>query len=107
MSASPGEAEAMPPNPLDPENPLKPTPAEVGEELPHPAQPLYAEDSATTKAEKIERHGLVNGDRSDAGVEESPAKRIKLDIGGDAGRVETQGPLPSERQKGVAPIKAE
>lgn len=97
----------MPPNPLDPEEPLKSTSAEVGEETPHPAQPLYAEDSATTKAEKIERHGLTDGDRSDGAVEESPAKRIKLDDESDGGTIETHKPTPSERQKGVAPIKTE
>ena len=113
MSGSSGEAEAeaMPPNPLHPEKSLKPTPAAVGEEIPHPAQPLYAEDSATTKAEKLERHALMNRDGSEpaveADVEESPAKRIKLELDRDQGRVGTHGPTPSERQKGVAPIKAE
>lgn len=103
MSATCGDAEAMPPKPLDPEKPVKSTPAEVGEEVPHPPQPVYAEDSATTKAEKVERHELMNGDRSEGGVEESPAKRIKLEFEGDGGRLET----PGERQRGVAPIKAE
>ena len=107
MSDSIGEAQIVPLNPLDPEKPLKPSSAEVGEETPHPAQPLYAEDSATTKAEKIERHGLMNGDRSDGGVDESPAKRVKLDIESDGGSIERHEPTPSERQKGVAPIKAE
>ncbi|KAA6414750.1 MAG: tRNA-dihydrouridine synthase 3 [Lasallia pustulata] len=107
MTGSSGEAEAMPPNPLDPQESLKPTPAAVGAEIPHPAQPLYAEDSATTKAEKGERHGLMKCDGSDGSVEESPAKRIKLEAEGHEGRVGTHGPTPSERQKGVAPIKAE
>ena len=63
----------------------------------HPQQISTAEDSAVTKAEKFERHGIAGG------VEDSPTtKRRKLDSDNGA-----QGPTRSERQKGVAPIKIE
>ena len=86
-----------PPNPLDPAAPLKePSNSNLLDKTVHPQQSPTAEDSAVTRAEKIERHGILrNG-------EESPAKRRKVDAENGS-----QGPIQSERRKGVAPIKKE
>ena len=85
------------PNPLEPaiklENFSNP---ELLDKTVHPQQVPTAEDSAVTKAEKFERHGIANG------VEESPSKRIKLEVENGV-----QRSTRSERQKGVAPIKVE
>ena len=62
----------------------------------HPQQIPMTEDSAVTKAEKLERHGVADG------VEESSSKRRKVDSENG-----NRGPIQSERQKGVAPIKKE
>ena len=84
-------------NPLEPAIKLEdPSTSDVVDQKLHPQQLPMAEDSAVTKAEKFERHGIPNG------VEESPSKRRKVDPG-----IGTQGPTRSERQKGVAPIKTE
>ena len=96
-----GQNEIMEPNPLDPSLTLIPAPVlEPKESLIQPQKDVAAEDSAVTKAEKFERHAALDG------FEESPAKRVKLDLGGDRETVE-QATTRSERQKGVAPIKAE
>lgn len=88
-------------NPLEPHENLKSPSAlpEVEKEV-HPQKIINDEDSAVTKAEKIERHGEPDGN-----IQDSPTKRIKFDIS-------TQDPsnnsvTQSERPKGVAPIKAE
>ena len=62
----------------------------------HPQQIPMTEDSAVTRAEKFERHGVADG------VEESSSKRRKLDSENG-----NRGPIQSERRKGVAPIKKE
>ena len=88
-------------NPLEPTTSLLPDP--VGsqvEALVHPQDVVAPEDSAVTKAEKYERHAATEQ------FEESCPKRVKLDIGpeeNDNGQTHTR----YERQKGVAPIKAE
>lgn len=86
-----------PPNPLEPAVDLveSSTPHSLDKTV-HPQQVQMAEDSAVTKAEKFERHGLADG------VEESSSKRRKLDSENG-----NRGPIQSERQKGVAPIKKE
>lgn len=112
-----------------PSNPLKPAvqlkdPGETSslDKSVHPQQIPTIEDSAVTKAEKFERHGVEDA------MEESPAKRIKLENGEQAysNHQESTEGLPSktikdetnldnrdrgltksERQKGVAPIKKE
>ncbi|KAL8738498.1 MAG: hypothetical protein Q9181_000709 [Wetmoreana brouardii] len=88
-------------NPLEPHETLKPpsdTPNK--ERVAHPQDVVLPEDSAVTKAEKVERHGAEDD------FEESAAKRIKSDA--SAGRaVESNGLTKSERRKGVAPIKPE
>lgn len=94
-----------PSNGHPPPNPLEPAVGLVESSNPHllnktvhPQQIPMTEDSAVTKAEKFERHGIADG------VEESSStyKRRKLDS--DTGN---RGPTQSERQKGVAPIKKE
>ena len=101
MSNAEDASQDLPPNPVDSSTNLKPGLAseEVRNTI-HPQQTQFEEDSAVTKAEKIERHG----DGQD--IDNQPTKRIKLDA--SAG-VETrdQAPTKSERRKGVAPIKAE
>ena len=86
-----------PPNPLEPAIKLEDSfNSDPLDKTVHPQQGITAEDSAVTKAEKFERHGIAHG------VEESPSKRRKIDAENG-----TQNPSQSERQKGVAPIKKE
>lgn len=86
-----------PPNPLEPAIELDDSSnSDLLDKTVHPHQVPITEDSAVTKAEKIERHGIAHG------VEESPSKRRKL-----VSENGEQGPTRSERQKGVAPIKKE
>lgn len=90
-------------NPLQPEEPLKQAPAEAKPEA-NPQQDILPGDSATTQAEKVERSKALNGvaahDASD--FEQSPAKRQKREHDNAATATE-----PTDRRKGVAPIKAE
>jgi len=90
-------------NPLNPESTLKAPPPESLREEAHPPQTPYLEDSAVTKAEKFERHGLAS---EELGVEHPPAKRLKLDVENDEAPAAPNGQV-RERQKGVAPIKLE
>lgn len=86
-----------PPNPLEPAIKLEESSnSDLLDKTVHPQQLPTAEDSAVTKAEKFERHGIADN------VEESPSKRRRLDSENGA-----QGPIGSERQKGVVPIKKE
>ena len=95
------QAEASQPNPLEPTTALIPEPVRGStDSLIHPQAEVAPEDSAVTKAEKFERHAAADD------FEESDAKRVKLDIEDDIdGSNETA--TRRERQKGVAPIKAE
>ena len=86
------------PNPLEPAMELEQSAATSLEQVVHPQEFPMTEDSATTKAEKFERHGVADG------IEESPSKRRKVDA---EAKDELRGPTRSERQKGVAPVKAE
>ena len=100
-------------NPLEPSEPSKAEPlTELLDELPNPGSVPQEEDSTVTKAERVER--LEAEERKE---ESPPSKRIKL-AGNDSEAClngtkpvtndhEASGPTPSERQKGVAPIKAE
>lgn len=67
------------------------------EQLVQPQQAPLEEDSAATKAEKIERN-FIEGNS-----EEPPTKRVKLESNEQVLEAQTT----TERQKGVAPIKAE
>ncbi len=95
-------------NPLEPEIPVK-RPL-LGEQLEgvHQPQPIFAEDSAVTKAEKVERSGH-------SGSEEPSAKRIKLEqpdqsskentsATGNGGVFKTDS---RDKVRGIAMIKAE
>lgn len=66
----------------------------------NPAQPNLPGDSAVTRAEKAERHVLINNPEVND-FEQSPSKRLKME------EKETTTSTPRERQKGVAHIKAE
>ena len=100
MTNATGEDQDVALNPVDPSTSLKP---EINSETVinavHPQKIEFDEDSAVTKAEKYERHEAIDDDHSSS-------KRIKLD---PSGGIEKRGqiPSPSERQRGVAPIKAE
>ena len=88
-------------NPIDPDTTLKPILApEPIERSVHPQQNPEDEDSAVTKAEKFERHAASGH------FEEPPSKRVKLEPNSDTLEGDP-GPTKSERQKGVAPIRAE
>lgn len=127
MSGMEQDGGNLPSNPLEPAAQLK-DPSESGslDKSVHPQQAQCTEDSAVTKAEKYERHGV------EVAVEDSPAEKIKLEnateyekqnpnsVGGDVEgsppkriklenvvKNEEQGPTQSERQRGVAPIKEE
>ncbi|KAM0720573.1 hypothetical protein Q7P37_004709 [Cladosporium fusiforme] len=90
-------------NPLQPSEPLKQAPAEVKPEA-NPQQDILPGDSATTQAEKVERSKALDAvaahDASE--FEQSPAKRQKRDHDTELTATE-----PTDRRKGVAPIKAE
>ena len=86
-------------NPMEPSQPLKSN-GEPANGIVHPQAEILPGDSATTRAEKEERHGALeaNGD-----FEESPAKRRRLNS--EAGPPADE--LQPGRVKGVAPIKKE
>lgn len=89
-------------NPLEPRQPLKsPSYASGVDRKAHPQKHIHDEDSAVTKAEKIERHGGPDED-----LEKSLTKRIKTDALATQD-AKSDGLTRSERRKGVAPIKPE
>jgi tRNA-dihydrouridine synthase 3 len=98
-----GNMEPPTANPLEPSEPLKQAPAEVKPEA-NPQQEILPGDSATTQAEKVERSKALNDvvahDASE--FEQSPAKRQKREHDNALTASE-----PTDRKKGVAPIKAE
>ncbi|KAL8885759.1 MAG: hypothetical protein Q9192_006595, partial [Flavoplaca navasiana] len=88
-------------NPLDSAQSLKSPPSIPDiDRVAHPQNTILAEDSAVTKAEKIERHG---GPDDFPGSE---AKRIKVDVSANEGP-KGNGATSDERRKGIAPIKPE
>ena len=91
-----------PPNPLEPAvtlvGPQDSSVASLDEERAHPQDVPMVGDSATTKAEKYERHGIEDI------VAESPSKKRRLENRQEDWLL---SPTKSERQKGVAPIKPE
>ncbi|KAK3111380.1 tRNA-dihydrouridine synthase 3 [Teratosphaeriaceae sp. CCFEE 6253] len=90
-------------NPLEPSDDRHPSAADTTTQQANPQAEILPGDSATTKAEKVERHGDSNGANSN-GDSASPAKRRKLDpdpvLTAAEPAVEQSG-----RRKGVAPIK--
>ncbi|KAL9596371.1 MAG: hypothetical protein Q9219_005849 [cf. Caloplaca sp. 3 TL-2023] len=96
------EVQVDPSNPLAPQESLKsPSSVQQVEREVHPQDTVFAVDSAVTKAEKIERHGIQDDDFQD-----SPSKRIKID-NPPTQEIGSNGVTKSERRKGVAPIKPE
>lgn len=94
-------------NPLEPSDTLKrPAESHLDEQV-HPQSEILPGDSATTMAEKVERHGtpsppvLASKDRD---FEESPAKRKKLTHESASTDIES---ATQDRRKGVTPIKKE
>jgi len=72
----------------------------------NPQQEIMNGDSATTKAEKIERHGAGSTQANGSGDFEQPAaKRVKLDQ--DNALTAAEPPASRDRVKGVTPIKSE
>lgn len=101
-TAMPHDVQAHGMNPLEPHQPLKsPADAPNIDREAHPQQVVFAEDSAVTKAEKLERHGGPDHD-----LHESPTKRIKINPL-DIQVADENGVTKSERRRGVAPIKSE
>ena len=90
----------MEPNPIEYTAKLLPESTSEREQYVHPQKSVESTDSAVTKAEKYERHGATEDS------EETPSKRVKLDLGAEHDGNE-ELPIKTERQKGVAPIKAE
>ncbi|KAM3065900.1 tRNA-dihydrouridine synthase 3 [Clarireedia jacksonii] len=86
-------------NPVEPSQPLKrPLDGEQLEEA-HPPQPILPGDSATTKAEQVERNGVTDS----FGNGEPAAKKARL----DAPEADSQPTSEVGRVHGIAPIKAE
>ncbi|KAK5737777.1 tRNA-dihydrouridine synthase 3 [Elasticomyces elasticus] len=87
-------------NPLNPTEQLEASSADPTTQEAHPQTEILPGDSATTKAEKVERHGLddVNGEDS----EDRAPKRRRLEP--DSALTATE---QSTRKKGVTPIKKE
>lgn len=85
-------------------NPVESEPGQLtslsADQIVHPPQISLGEDSAVTKAEKIEQHGTT-----DSG-EEPSSKRVKVEPSNDF-ETQQEAPAQNERQKGVTPIKAE
>lgn len=112
---------AAPSNPLEPSVPLNET-GDAAQADDNPQKDILPGDSAMTKAEKIERHGDLNG-HANGDFEESPRKRIKREHDAAttpddtvAGEVNEERDVKQDtrtssnqpdRQKGVAPIKKE
>lgn len=91
-------------NPLEPSQPLQQNGQRSVE---NPQAQILPGDSATTKAEKVERHGLdnaVGNGNGNGDFHESPNKRIKLDHAASNDDASTDRPT---RERGVAPIKKE
>ncbi|KAK5134609.1 hypothetical protein LTR08_006265 [Meristemomyces frigidus] len=101
-------------NPLNTREPLAPSTANDATKDANPQADILPGDSATTKAEKVERHGA----RSNGDFEQSPSKRRRLDHEPAVVEAEPATPEPSiitdskpghvdGRRKGVTAIKKE
>lgn len=88
----------VPPNPLDPQESLEVQPHSAEIEDVHPASTPQDEGSATTKAEKFERHPYENGLISEG----PPAKKARWESAQEA-----RPPGARGRRKGEAPIISE
>ena len=93
-------------NPLDPSDSLRLNGLE--DEQAHPQTDFLPGDSATTRAEKIERkRGSSDLNNLDGALDAPTEKRVKLDEEAVLGAAEPSVTEPVERQRGVAPIKKE
>ena len=91
-------------NPLDPSTPLKrPLPGVAIDEV-YPQSKILPGDSATTQAEKFERHGPLEGSVSNAEFPDPAPKRVKMDRENSP---TFRANLVRERRRGEAPIKPE
>lgn len=91
-------------NPLNPSAPLKRPPPGTTASGDHPQSEILVGDSATTRAEKLERHGPLDESQGNGEFPESVSKRIKTDHEPNSNNGATVAP---ERRKGEAPIKSE
>jgi len=91
--------QSLPTNPLNPSDSLKRAQPDGHIEESNPAQPqLPGNESAVTKAERVERHGQTQD-----GSELPPAKKARLEIHED-----TSLPAPvDDRRRGAAPVRKE
>jgi hypothetical protein len=95
-------------NPADPEQLLKRSIGLV-EDPANPPQPIFPEDSAVTKAEKVERNGVILTEGNLDG-QEPAAKRFKMDDlikgvvknGAEEKKVDSR-----DKVKGIALVKTE
>ena len=85
-------------NPLAPTEALKRRAPDEVADAAHPQTDILPLDSATTRAEKIERGQSPSGGHA--------AKRLRTDDG-DAVLAAAEAPAARDRQKGSAPVKAE
>ncbi|KAL9086617.1 MAG: hypothetical protein Q9165_007060 [Trypethelium subeluteriae] len=91
-------------SPLDSSAPLKrPLPGKTLDGH-HPQSEILPGDSATTQAEKLERHGPPDDVQDNGEFPESSAKRVKT---GHELSSATGDPNVQDRRKGVAPVKPE
>jgi len=90
---------SLPANPLNPSESLKRAQPDGHIEESNPAQPqLPGNESAVTKAERVERHGQAQD-----GSELPPAKKARLETHED-----TSLPAPvDDRRRGAAPVRKE
>jgi tRNA-dihydrouridine synthase 3 len=96
------------PNPADPEQSLKRSIGLV-EDPPNPPQTIFPEDSAVTKAEKVESNGVTLTE-GDLDGQEPAAKRVKVEDskkgvvnnGAEEKKVDSR-----DKVKGIALVKTE
>ncbi|KAI9842741.1 MAG: tRNA-dihydrouridine synthase 3 [Sclerophora amabilis] len=94
-------------NPLEPSSSLEAPPPHTQLEEAHPPQPPFPEDSAVTKAEKVERNGLLEVATPSEGMEEPSAKKRKLESPKSPAAPAPAESVARDTQKGMAPIKPE
>jgi tRNA-dihydrouridine synthase 3 len=97
------------PNPAGPEQSLKRPIGLLSEEQAHVPQPIFSEDPAVTRAEKVERNGVSLKEKALDG-QEPAAKRVKMDdqVDGAAGNGAEEKKVESrDKVKGIALVKTE
>jgi len=96
------------PHLVEPEPSLKRSIGNTAWEAALPTQPIFPEDSAVTKAEKIEKNGL-NGTGEHLEGHEPAAKRVKMEDQLEAAinGAEDKKPDSRDKVKGIALVKTE